>query len=474
MERTLHPLLKHCTDAPSCSAIIQQLITLSTEGHAQVHYRDLGLTENDPLIAHVLKSLGNFILFDSPYFRWKIFDTLKKNILKMAQEKWQKKIKKSVFPTIDQLNSDQQKAVKKIDCAPLCCLIGGPGTGKSYTAIQYIRAAMHAGAIKRPYLAAPTGKAAANLLNGVQNCGLQEKVWVGTVHKLLEIHHNRGVAKRNAMRPIPSDFILIDETSMLDLRRLYELLLASQSAQLVLMGDPHQLPAIDSAGGFSTLIDAAPGEYCAQLHICQRTEQPALLRIAETIRYAPRAQVAKTLENCFATEESLDAMLHKIPEKDLIFSKPEEAIAALKKRLILSPLRRTQAGSENINGKILERLTPNPGSFIPIMLTANSYRWSLSNGQIGAIEWQTAHWQKNMWVWFYIDGELVRLPKALVPPCTLGWCSSIHKAQGSESAAVWLYLPQQPLSRSALYTAVTRARKSLQLFGYKEALQLIE
>ena len=59
----------------------------------------------------------------------------------------------------------------------------------------------------------------------------------------------------------------------------------------------------------------------------------------------------------------------------------------------------------------------------------------------------------------------------LVPKFELAFAISIHKSQGSEFENVWLSLQQfNPLSKELLYTAVSRAKKSLIIFGQEEAL----
>src|SRR5690606_14474835 len=63
------------------------------------------------------------------------------------------------------------------------------------------------------------------------------------------------------------------------------------------------------------------------------------------------------------------------------------------------------------------------------------------------------------------------IPKAILPKYDYGYCLSIHKSQGSESENILAIVPPGPVSRELLYTAVTRAKKSLELWTSPSTLE---
>src|SRR5690606_18765528 len=73
-----------------------------------------------------------------------------------------------------------------------------------------------------------------------------------------------------------------------------------------------------------------------------------------------------------------------------------------------------------------------------------------------------------------LPGGWLRLPAALLPSYEPGFATTVHKSQGSECDEVLVLLPpagNRLLVRETLYTAVTRARKAVRLFGSEAAIR---
>ena len=137
----------------------------------------------------------------------------------------------------------------------LTVICGGPGTGKTRTAARLIELflTLRPGAVVM--LAAPTGKAAARLLEVLQRSTndrpgpLREQLptQAFTVHRLLQIGGPRKQARFDAEHPLPCDLLILDEASMLDLALAVQLIDAlPANACCVLLGDPQQLTAVES------------------------------------------------------------------------------------------------------------------------------------------------------------------------------------------------------------------------------------
>ncbi len=105
----------------------------------------------------------------------------------------------------------------------------------------------------------------------------------------------------------------------------------------------------------------------------------------------------------------------------------------------------------------------------PLLITRNDMRTGLSNGEIGI--WLRG--SAGLTACFRRGGEWLRFPAAFLPPWELAFATTVHKSQGSECDAILLVLPEagnRLLTREILYTAVTRARKTADIFGSEAAL----
>ena len=100
----------------------------------------------------------------------------------------------------------------------------------------------------------------------------------------------------------------------------------------------------------------------------------------------------------------------------------------------------------------------------PIMITKNDYNIGLMNGELGYLEGSIATFQTA-------KGPC-EFPQSLLPPYEEAFAISIHKSQGSEFDHVHIFLPEESLafSGSLLYTAITRAKKTVTISTTKEVL----
>ena len=149
---------------------------------------------------------------------------------------------------------------------PLTILSGGPGTGKTTTVFAMLRCLLALAPGLRIALAAPTGKAAARLLEALRQhaalagapvAGLPDQAH--TVHRLLRPVPGTTRFRHDARHPLPLDVLVVDEASMLDLALATKLLAAlPENARLILLGDKDQLAAVEAGSIFHALA-ARPG-----------------------------------------------------------------------------------------------------------------------------------------------------------------------------------------------------------------------
>jgi len=170
---------------------------------------------------------------------------------------------------------DQVAAVRNVLANKLSVLLGGPGTGKTFT----IAAMLHALAERRAHeggrplrvaLAAPTAKAAQQMTSSITGSidgrkfpavhTDQIRIWAagaGTLHGLLGVRNGNLVRFRHGpTNPLPYDVIVVDEVSMVSLPLMARLLEAVPAgATLVLVGDPRQLQSIETGAVLAQLWD---------------------------------------------------------------------------------------------------------------------------------------------------------------------------------------------------------------------------
>lgn len=144
-------------------------------------------------------------------------------------------------------------------------ITGGPGTGKTTTVTRLLAALISQQPNLRIALAAPTGKAAARLIESIlaakvqlaQTFPLAEKIPVSsfTLHRLLGWRPS-GFSY-NHKKTLPYDLVIIDEASMVDLPMMAQLMEAlGENTRLILLGDKDQLASVEAGSVLGDLCDS--------------------------------------------------------------------------------------------------------------------------------------------------------------------------------------------------------------------------
>lgn len=349
------------------------------------------------------------------------------------------------------LTAEQKKAVENALHFPLSMITGGPGTGKSFTALQIVAAFPKS---CRVILTAPTGKAASHLLKKCTG----ERIKGGTLHAILK-----------EAEPLEADLVIADECSMID-AALFSRLLSSikEGTHLVLMGDPDQLPAVEGGSFFADLVDAKQQGYplpCTYLTECLRSDQKNILNLALAIR-AGKPCMSSAL---YFDEKEVS---HFFPLPSFSKPDPQELLKKMDTFRILSTLRKGPFGVDTLNQKIVECILaekkPDQYCPIPILITKNDKRTGLFNGEMGILIMTPSQEEEYA---FFDDGRI--FPAFLLPSYEYAYCLSVHKSQGSEYDKVLLLIPEGSdfFGKEALYTAVTRAKKSIEIRGSQDLIR---
>ena len=180
-----------------------------------------------------------------------------------------------LFPKAD--DAEAREAVRIAAERTLALIVGGPGTGKTYSVSRLLAALVTQpgldGERLHVALAAPTGKAAARMREALREAldadakpalalapaardhlrGLPAQ----TLHRLLGIRPD-GSCRHDAKNPLPADLVVVDEVSMVDLALMRRLVEAVRpDARLVLLGDRDQLASVEAGSVLADLVDAA-------------------------------------------------------------------------------------------------------------------------------------------------------------------------------------------------------------------------
>lgn len=395
-----------------------------------------------------------------------------------------------------QLLPEQTAAILAIAKNSLTLVCGGPGTGKTYTAGQLIHLLWQSlnPDQQKKYeiaLAAPTGKAAANLQQSLtratQKLANFPELQAKTLHSLLGI--TKSTRKQEATFSLSADLLLIDESSMIDVQMMAQLLAAIKpGARLVLLGDPYQLPPVSTGMIFSDMVQALPS-HVVTLKTCLRTDLSIILDFAQAIQQGDETRALQTLKesssgirySTLSTQQSI--VEHVVP---LFSSEGDEGNQShLMRFRLLSPLRKGPLGVDALNSAIRSRMlraaSPHKPFIAPIILTSNDRGLELYNGEVGLLVCQrpSAHSQQHLSEGDYAlfqsrdDAPPKRLPALLLPQWEYAYCLSVHKSQGSEFDHVVLLMPEgsEWFGREMLYTAATRARTLFEIWGSDPVIQ---
>jgi exodeoxyribonuclease V alpha subunit len=368
---------------------------------------------------------------------------------------------------------------------------GGPGTGKT-TTVAHILALLFEQGDPLVALAAPTGKAAARLVEAVHEEArrlevaddVRERVLAldaSTLHRLLgwrpdshsRFRHDRG-------NRLPHDVVIVDETSMVSLSLMARLIEAVRpDARLVLVGDAGQLTSIEAGAVLGDIVGPADRGPIVVLDRVHRYGTP-IANVAEAIRSGDGDAVVAALGGVTWVEDpeilrdrvaaTAGAVLEAARDGD-----GAGAIDALGAFRVLCAHRRGPYGVSAWTARIEEWIGNEAGGdwYVgrPLLVTENDYGLRLFNGDTGVV---IASGPGRVSAAFERHGEVVEFSPARLAAVDTVYAMTVHKSQGSQfdTAAVLLPEPTSPiLTRELLYTAVTRAREELILVGSEDSVR---
>ncbi|OAI15556.1 exodeoxyribonuclease V subunit alpha [Methylomonas koyamae] len=371
----------------------------------------------------------------------------------------------------------------------LSIITGGPGTGKTTTVLKILallletsRQSLHVA------LAAPTGKAAMRLQESIVankpglDCAAEVKDRIpeqaNTLHRLLGAKPPTPYFRHDAGNPLPYDVVVVDETSMVDLALMSKLVDALKpGSRLILLGDKDQLASVESG---SVLADLSAGlaENTVELQKSHRFQgQIKQLAVAVNRQDVELAWQQLQQPNSAVRRLSgdpIDWIIENYAEYLQAIADgadPVRIFAAFNRFRVLCSNQRGHNSVGEINRRVEQELASRgkirSGSIWyagkPVMITANHAGMQLYNGDIGLCLNDAEH-GGQLRVFFPRGEQFRKLLPARLPPWETVFAMTIHKSQGSEFENIVIALPDAVnpvLSKELLYTAITRAKKSV-------------
>jgi len=388
-------------------------------------------------------------------------------------------------------SQEQEQAIRAAATAGVLLITGGPGTGKT-TILNAVLSLFDQMGVKC-LLAAPTGRAAKRL---TEVTGAE----ASTIHRLLEAGIDVNTGKmffaKDASNPLKTDAIIIDEMSMVDIQLLHSLLEAvPPGKRLILVGDPDQLPPVGPGYPFSDMLRSGELPMVRLQTIFRQAQESLIVMNAHRVNNGQMPELRNVKSDCFFIRcQSEDGLAQTV--QDLCSTRlPKNMGIASDQIQVLTPTRKGGVGTWSLNARLQNTLNPPiPGkkerqwgdfSFREgdrVMQIRNNYdiMWKkcdgsavgtgVFNGDIGNI----LEIDPNMeTVSVQFDDRIVDYDFSQLGELEPAYAMTVHKSQGSEYRAVvlcaWNGSPYL-LSRSVLYTAITRARELLVIVGREEVV----
>ncbi len=326
-----------------------------------------------------------------------------------------------------------------------------------------------------------------------------------TLHRLLGSRPDSSVFRHDRNHPLPLDVLVVDEASMIDLALMAKLVEAlPPRARLILLGDKDQLASVEAGAVFGDICAGAAagrGAFCASIALLHKSYRfgadSGIGKLAQAIRDGEADAALGLLAGGVSAavvwrRDGLAAPGSRTLLAQRLLAGYREYLAAVRSGAapaalfeafgrfrVLCAHREGYAGVDGLNALAegaLRRdgLIPQREGWYhgrPVMINRNDYNLSLFNGDVGIAIGSGG----ELRVYFQgADGQSRDFAPGRLPQHETVYAMTVHKSQGSEFDEVLLVLPDEitpVINRALVYTAVTRARRCIEVWGGEAVLK---
>lgn len=390
-------------------------------------------------------------------------------------------------------SKEQEEAILMALKHPVSIITGGPGTGKT-TVVQGVLKAyslMHGIELdpekystkNTPFpiaLAAPTGRAAKRMS---ETTGLK----ASTIHRLLGYGVD-GVFQHDEFSQLEYKLIIVDESSMLDTLLAYQLFQSIPTgAQVILVGDDNQLPSVGPGQVLKDLIESGAIPLTRLITVHRQAQDSSIISLAHAVKnnHLPPDLKEKKSDRLYVecSHSLISSFLTQIVNNAIQKGYTANDVQ------VLVPMYRGDCGIDNLNLLLQEIFNPpsddkremSYGQKVfrigdKVLQLANQPETGIMNGDVGeviGISYKEENEEKEEKLIACYESKEVTYKKGDLQNLTHAYCVSVHKSQGSEYPIVILPMTHAyhvMLQKKLIYTAITRAKKSLILIGEYTAL----
>ncbi len=404
------------------------------------------------------------------------------------------------------LDDEQRRAVCAALSHRVSLITGGPGTGKTTLVALILLGRLLQNRDLRIRLCAPTGKAQlrmrealgdvlANFLHFADDdLPLRDKLARTpsfTIHRLLGYQPHTNTFRHNAASPLRVDLLVVDEVSMIDLSLMSALLAAiPRDATVIFLGDPDQLPAVET-GAILADLDAAWADNPARAHLVhshrfdpekgigllktaiQQGDESRAWQSLTSATHADAISLGEAVGSARELPGRIETLLASPELHDFrSYLRADSVGEAFKRFDTFRVLCATHHDVDAFNTAFANLFNLKSGAHgWPLMITRNDPVTNLFNGDIGLC-WKNGDTLAAHFPDPDNPSSFRVLPIAQLPANDPAFAITIHKSQGSAFTRVLVVLPDASsplLTRELLYTAVTRARHHCALWTPRAA-----
>lgn len=359
-----------------------------------------------------------------------------------------------------------------------CILTGGPGTGKTQTINTIIEGIKTINPVANIVLCAPTGKASKRM---TELTNMEAK----TIYRTLNI---QGLDLFSTDDELDADFVIIDESSMIDIYVFYKLLASiTLDTRIIFVGDYNQLPSVGPGLVLRDLIES---------------ERVPTIQLNEIFRQAQNSQIVMNSKHLIEGNKELITKDHS--KGDYFFlnyhqiDKVQDYLIKSVKRFlekgydldqiqVLTPQNTSDLGTKELNRIMQSHFNPTSSSkkeFLSegrlfregdkVIQLENNYELNVFNGETGVINYIGLGSDGEFCVEVkFEEDRFVVYPEQFIKTLDLAYALTIHKTQGSEYPIVIMVLHsihKNMLNRNIIYTGWTRAKETLINIGEEDIL----